>query len=131
VEALREKYRGERLGLLETARSERATVCFRCEGQVARSLREAAAGSSNIEIGFGSRRTSISGAPNWSRRQLPNLATIVINPAAYTAVDKAEPSPTSPLHQLRGAGIIRRATNQLGIPDHSFVDGLCLRRPEK
>ena len=64
---------------------------FGAEGQVARSLREAATGSSDIEIGFGSRpNVDIRRADLVEKAIAEFSPTIVINPAAYTAVDKAE-----------------------------------------
>jgi dTDP-4-dehydrorhamnose reductase len=61
------------------------------EGQVARSLREAAAGYPDVTVGFGSRPSvdllhpaTIAAAISVFRPD------VVVNPAAYTAVDKAE-----------------------------------------
>ena len=69
---------------------------FGAEGQVARSLREAATGSSDIEIGFGSRpNVDIRRAALVEKAIAEFSPTIVINPAAYTAVDKAEAEPDS------------------------------------
>jgi dTDP-4-dehydrorhamnose reductase len=91
---------------------------FGAEGQVARSLREAATGSSDIEIGFGSRpNVDIRRADLVEKAIAEFSPTIVINPAAYTAVDKAEAEPDlSFAINCAGAGIVAKATNQLGIP---------------
>jgi dTDP-4-dehydrorhamnose reductase len=84
---------------------------FGAEGQVARSLREAAIGSSsrsNVDI----RRADL------VEKAIAEFSpTIVINPAAYTAVDKAEAeSDLCFAINCAGAGIVAKATNQLGIP---------------
>ena len=91
---------------------------FGAEGQVARSLREAATGSSNIEIGFGSRSNVDIRRADLVEKAIAEFSpTIVINPAAYTAVDKAEAEPDLCFAINRaGAGIVAKATNQLGIP---------------
>ena len=91
---------------------------FGAEGQVACSLREAATGSSDVEIGFGSRpNVDIRRADLVEKAIAEFSPTIVINPAAYTAVDKAEAEPDlSFAINCAGAGIVAKATNQLGIP---------------
>ena len=91
---------------------------FGAEGQVARSLREAATGSGDIEVGFGSRpNVNIRRADLVEKAIAEFSPTIVINPAAYTAVDKAEAeSDLSFAINCAGAGIVAKATNQLGIP---------------
>ena len=91
---------------------------FGAEGQVARSLREAATGSGDIEVGFGSRpNVDIRSADLVEKAIAEFSPTIVINPAAYTAVDKAESeSDLSFAINCAGAGFVAKATNQLGIP---------------
>jgi dTDP-4-dehydrorhamnose reductase len=91
---------------------------FGAEGQVARSLREAATGSSDIEIGFGSRpNVDIRRADLVEKAIAEFSPTIVINPAAYTAVDNAEAElDLSFAINCAGASIVAKATNQLGIP---------------
>jgi dTDP-4-dehydrorhamnose reductase len=61
------------------------------EGQVARSLREAAASDENIVFGF-SRRAEVDLLnPSSIEKELDKFRPdLVVNPAAYTAVDKAE-----------------------------------------
>jgi dTDP-4-dehydrorhamnose reductase len=91
---------------------------FGAEGQVARSLREAATGRSDIEIAFGSRpNVDILRADLVEKAIAEFLPTIVINPAAYTAVDQAEAEPDLCFAINRdGARIVAKAANQLGIP---------------
>jgi dTDP-4-dehydrorhamnose reductase len=91
---------------------------FGAEGQVARSLREAAIGSSNIEIGFSARSNVDIRRADLVEKAIAEFSpTIVINPAAYTAVDRAEAEPDLCFAINRaGAGIVAKATNQLGIP---------------
>jgi RmlD substrate binding domain len=77
---------------------------FGAEGQVARSLREAATGSSNIEIGFSSRSNVDIRRADLVEKAIAEFSpTIVINPAAYTAVHKPKPSPTSALQSTAPA----------------------------
>ena len=91
---------------------------FGAEGQVARSLREAATGSSNIEIGFSSRSNVDIRRADLVEKAIAEFSpTIVINPAAYTAFDIAEAEPDLCFAiNCAGAGIVAKATNQLGIP---------------
>jgi dTDP-4-dehydrorhamnose reductase len=64
------------------------------EGQVARSLREAAAGDARIVLGCSSRLDVDLLQPSSIDRALADFRPdVVINPAAYTAVDKAESEP--------------------------------------
>ena len=64
------------------------------EGQVARSLREAAAGDETIVFGYSRRAEVDLLQPTSIRNALADFRPdVVINPAAYTAVDKAESEP--------------------------------------
>jgi dTDP-4-dehydrorhamnose reductase len=64
------------------------------EGQVARSLREAAASFDEIVFGFGARPDVDLLRPSLIAKALADFRPdVVINPAAYTAVDKAESEP--------------------------------------
>ena len=91
---------------------------FGTEGQVARSLREAATGSCDIEIGCGSRPTVDILRADLVEKAIAEFSpTMVINPAAYTAVDQAEAEPDLAFAINRdGAGIVAKAANRLGIP---------------
>ena len=61
------------------------------EGQVARSLREAAAADNTIVFGYSRRAEVDLLRPSSIRNALADFRPdVVINPAAYTAVDKAE-----------------------------------------
>jgi dTDP-4-dehydrorhamnose reductase len=64
------------------------------EGQVARSLREAASLHENIAFGFGARPDVDLLHPDSIKTAIAKFRPdVVINPAAYTAVDKAESEP--------------------------------------
>src|SRR5258707_6145153 len=64
------------------------------EGQVARALREVASKDASIVFGFGARPNVDLLQPSSIRRIIANFRPdVVINPAAYTAVDKAESEP--------------------------------------
>jgi dTDP-4-dehydrorhamnose reductase len=91
---------------------------FGAEGQIARSLREAATGSPDIEVGCGSRpNVDILRADLVEKALAAFSPGIVINPAAYTAVDQAEAEPDLAFAINRdGAGIVAKAANRLGIP---------------
>jgi dTDP-4-dehydrorhamnose reductase len=91
---------------------------FGAEGQIARSLREAANISRDIEIGCGSRpNVDILRADLVEKAIVEFSPSIVINPAAYTAVDQAEAEPSQAFAINRdGAGIVAKAANRLGIP---------------
>jgi dTDP-4-dehydrorhamnose reductase len=88
------------------------------DGQVARSLRETASGDPSLTMKFAARPeldlsdpTTISSVVQVFR---PDL---VINPAAYTAVDKAESEPDLAMAINRdGAGAVAAAAADLGIP---------------
>ena len=88
------------------------------EGQIARSLREAAANNPDIEIGCGARPSVDILRPELVEKALTEFSpNIVINPAAYTAVDRAEAEPDLAFAiNRRGAGIVAAAANRLGIP---------------
>jgi dTDP-4-dehydrorhamnose reductase len=88
------------------------------QGQVARSLREAAARDSDIVFGCAER-------PGVDLRRPASIAQavaefrpdIVVNPAAYTAVDKAESEPDEAYALNRdGAGVVAAAAAQQGAP---------------
>ncbi|MEH2470488.1 dTDP-4-dehydrorhamnose reductase [Nitrobacteraceae bacterium AZCC 2161] len=65
-----------------------------CEGQVARSLREAAEGDNTIVFGCSARdELDLLNPPSIRKVLAAFRPDIVINPAAYTAVDKAESEP--------------------------------------
>jgi len=88
------------------------------EGQVARSLREAAARDASVVLGFTS-RSEVDLLRPWTIRQA--LARfrpdVVINPAAYTAVDKAESEPEQAFAINRdGAGTVAAAAEAVGAP---------------
>jgi dTDP-4-dehydrorhamnose reductase len=88
------------------------------EGQVARSLREAATNNPDIVIGSGGRPEVDILRPDLVEKALLAFAPdIVINPAAYTAVDRAETEPDLAFAVNRdGAGIVARQAARLGIP---------------
>jgi dTDP-4-dehydrorhamnose reductase len=88
------------------------------QGQVARSLREAAARDSDIVFGCAER-------PGVDLRRPASIAQavaefrpdIVVNPAAYTAVDKAESEPDEAFALNRdGAGVVAAAAAEQGAP---------------
>lgn len=88
------------------------------EGQVARSLREAARHTSDIVIGCGSRPSVDILCPRSIEQGLAEFSPdIVINPAAYTAVDRAESEVDLAFSVNRdGAASVARATKRLGVP---------------
>ena len=88
------------------------------EGQVARSLREAAADNPDIVVGCGGRPDVDILRPDLVEKALLAFSPdIVINPAAYTAVDRAESEPDLAFAVNRdGAGIVAAAAARLGIP---------------
>src|SRR5262249_30076813 len=64
------------------------------EGQVARSLREAAIGHPDVAVGFSSRPgVDLLDPASVAIAKSTFKPDVVINPAAYTAVDKAEDEP--------------------------------------
>ncbi len=88
------------------------------EGQVARSLREAAAADKEIEFGFGQRPdVDLLNAVSIERAIAAFRPDVVVNPAAYTAVDKAELEPDLAFALNRnGAGLVAAAAADQGIP---------------
>jgi dTDP-4-dehydrorhamnose reductase len=88
------------------------------EGQVARSLREAAGRHHDMVIGCGSRPDVDIVRPDTVERALTDFSPdIVINPAAYTAVDRAETEQDAAFSVNRdGAAAVALATKRRGIP---------------
>ena len=88
------------------------------EGQVARSLREAAIPHPDIAIGCGGRPDVDILRPDLVEKAFLTFSPdIVINPAAYTAVDRAEIEPELAFATNRdGAGIVATAAARLGVP---------------
>lgn len=88
------------------------------EGQVARSLREAAAKDGEIVFGHGARPTVDLLKPDTLARSLDEFRPdIVINPAAYTAVDKAEAESEQAFALNRdGAGAAAQIAAERGLP---------------
>lgn len=88
------------------------------EGQVARSLREAAASDAGLVLGWGARPHMDLARPDTVARAINAFRPdLVINPAAYTAVDKAESEPDLAFAINRdGAGAVAAAAAQVGAP---------------
>ena len=88
------------------------------EGQVARSLREAASLHENIAIGFGARPEVDLLHPDSIKMAIARFRPdVVINPAAYTAVDKAESEPDQAYRLNRdGARAVANAARIHGAP---------------
>ena len=88
------------------------------QGQVARSLREAAAGNDDIIFGYAERPDVDLLRPGSIAQALADFhPDIVINPAAYTAVDKAESEPDQAFALNRdGAGTVAAAAAKQGVP---------------
>jgi dTDP-4-dehydrorhamnose reductase len=88
------------------------------EGQVARSLREATGQNRDIVIGCGSRPGVDILRPDTVEQALKNFSPdLVVNPAAYTAVDRAETEADIAFSVNRdGAASVATATKRLGIP---------------
>jgi dTDP-4-dehydrorhamnose reductase len=88
------------------------------DGQVARALREAAVGYDSIVFGYGARPRLDLLRPESIRGALADFVPdIVINPAAYTAVDKAEVEPALAYAVNRdGAKAAAAAAASCGIP---------------
>ncbi|QDM17941.1 dTDP-4-dehydrorhamnose reductase [Tardiphaga sp. vice278] len=91
---------------------------FGAEGQVARSLREAAAGRSDVVLATGGRPdVDLLNAASVEAAVAAFQPDIVVNPAAYTAVDKAETEPDSAFAVNRdGAGFVAAAAARRGVP---------------
>jgi dTDP-4-dehydrorhamnose reductase len=88
------------------------------EGQVARSLREAAALDKKIVFGYGVRPEVDLLHPSSIERAIADFRPdVVINPAAYTAVDKAESEPHQAFALNRdGARAAAQVAAQGGVP---------------
>jgi dTDP-4-dehydrorhamnose reductase len=88
------------------------------QGQVARSLREAAATDSDIVLGCGERPDVDLLRPASVAEALGRFRPdIVVNPAAYTAVDKAESEPDQAFAINRdGAGLVALVAANQGVP---------------
>jgi dTDP-4-dehydrorhamnose reductase len=88
------------------------------DGQVARALREAAEADPRVIVGVGARPDVDLARPETILPALSAFAPdLVINPAAYTAVDKAESEPDLAFAINRdGAGAVAAAAAALGAP---------------
>ncbi|MHB8271381.1 dTDP-4-dehydrorhamnose reductase [Bradyrhizobium sp.] len=88
------------------------------EGQVARSLREVASRSDNIVFGFGARPDLDLLRPASIAKALADFRPdLVVNPAAYTTVDKAESEPELAFALNRdGARAVAAAAADRGVP---------------
>ncbi|WP_445492932.1 dTDP-4-dehydrorhamnose reductase [Rhodopseudomonas sp. RCAM05734] len=88
------------------------------EGQVARSLHEAAAGRPDIVFGYGARPGLDLTRPETIQKALADFQPdVVVNPAAYTAVDKAEVETAAAFAINRdGAGFVAEAAARCGVP---------------
>src|SRR5258708_38633500 len=88
------------------------------EGQLARSLREAASPDSTITFGFGARPDLDLLRPSSIEKALADFRPdLVVNPAAYTAVDKAESEPDQAFAVNRdGARVVAAAAAHQGAP---------------
>ena len=91
---------------------------FGAKGQVARSLQEAASKRPGVVIGNGTRPDVDILQRDLIERALTDFAPdLVINPAAYTAVDRAESEPELAFAVNRdGAGNVAKAAQRLNIP---------------
>lgn len=88
------------------------------EGQVARALREAAAGHEGVVLGSSSRaEVDLLDTASIDRALDAFRPDVVVNPAAYTAVDKAESEPEQAYAINRdGAGAVAAAAARHGAP---------------
>jgi dTDP-4-dehydrorhamnose reductase len=88
------------------------------EGQVARSLREAACENPDLVIGWSARPDVDILSPNLVERALVDFSPdIVVNPAAYTAVDRAETEPELAFAiNCDGAASVATAAQRRNIP---------------
>ena len=88
------------------------------DGQVARSLREAAAGDAGLVLGWGARPDFDLTRPDTIAQAIAAFQPdLVVNPAAYTAVDKAESEPELAFMINRdGAGATAAAATLAGAP---------------
>jgi dTDP-4-dehydrorhamnose reductase len=89
---------------------------FGAEGQIARSLREAATQHRGIVIGHSGRADVDILRADQVEKALDEFAPgMVVNPAAYTAVDKAEAEPAFAINR-DGAAIVAAAAKRRGVP---------------
>ena len=88
------------------------------EGQIARSLREVATENRDLVIGWGARPNLDIQQPDLVYQALADFSPdLVINPAAYTAVDLAETEPELAFAiNEKGAGIVAAAAHALNTP---------------
>jgi dTDP-4-dehydrorhamnose reductase len=88
------------------------------KGQVARSLRELAAENRDLVIGWGARPDLDVQQPDLVYRALADFSPdLVINPAAYTAVDQAEGEPGAAFAiNEKGAEVVAAAAHALNAP---------------
>jgi dTDP-4-dehydrorhamnose reductase len=88
------------------------------KGQVARALREAAQRDDNIAFGFGARPELDLLRPSSVEKAIADFRPdLVVNPAAYTGVDKAESEPESAFAVNRdGARAVAAAAAARGVP---------------
>ncbi len=88
------------------------------EGQVARSLREAAARDETIVFGHGARPDVDLAKPASLQRAVADFRPdVLVNPAAYTAVDKAESEPGAAFALNRdGARLAAETAARHGVP---------------
>jgi dTDP-4-dehydrorhamnose reductase len=88
------------------------------EGQIARSLREAAALDNDIAFGYGMRPEVDLLQPSLTEKAIADFRPdVVVNPAAYTAVDKAESEPDQAFALNReGARAAALAAANKGVP---------------
>ena len=91
---------------------------FGANGQVARSLREAAAHDKDIIMGYGARpEIDLSRPHNIEAALLSFRPDIVVNPAAFTAIDRAEIEREIAFAINRdGAGFVAAAAHKLRVP---------------
>jgi dTDP-4-dehydrorhamnose reductase len=87
-------------------------------GQVARAMREAASQNPDVTFGYGGRPEIDVLRPELVENALAAFSPdIVVNPAAYTAVDRAESEPDLAFAINRdGAGNVAKAVARLGVP---------------
>ena len=88
------------------------------EGQLARSLCELAVNTPDLTIGCSRRPTMDLLDPDSIERPLLDFAPdVVVNPAAYTAVDRAESEPEVAFATNRdGAGLVAQTAARIGTP---------------
>jgi dTDP-4-dehydrorhamnose reductase len=88
------------------------------EGQVARALHEATTNAKGFVVGCGARpKVDVLRADQIEKAFAEFLPDIVINPAAFTAVDRAESESELAFAVNRdGAGIVAAAAARLGVP---------------